>query len=115
MGMLTVFVIARDWNLRASVRAELRERGIEALGMETFDDAGEALAAGQAPAAVVFEPGAEGSGAAALRLLAKRVPVVVVASRSDPVEIAAAAILYRPVRVGDVVTRVIEILQGRPA
>ena len=42
-GMPTVFVIAQDWQLRTSVRAELREQGVEALGMERVDDAAQAI------------------------------------------------------------------------
>ena len=41
--MPVVFVVARDWTLRMGVRAELRELGIEALGMESAEDAGRAL------------------------------------------------------------------------
>src|ERR1700730_13194111 len=40
--MAIVFVIARDWTLRTPVRAELRELGIDALGMESPEDVGRA-------------------------------------------------------------------------
>lgn len=114
--MLTVFVITRDWLLRAGVRAELREKGIEALGMETIEDAGQAIAAGTSPTVVILEGGGiEGTSREAAGQLARRVPTIIVASRSEPIQIEGAAVLYRPVRVGDVVARVIELLQGRPA
>ena len=114
--MLTVFIIARDWMLRAGVRAELREKGIEALGMESLDDAAKAIATGQMLSAVVFEAGAGGTNPQALEQLARRVPVIVVASRWEPAPLeSAAAVLYRPVRVGDVVARVLQALQGHPA
>jgi hypothetical protein len=113
--MLVVFVIARDWMLRAGVRAELRERGIEALGMESPDDAAKALAEGQVPAAVVLE-GAASEAQPALENLARRVPVIVVASRIEPVALPSAAVtLHRPVRVQDVVEQVLRVLQGTPA
>lgn len=115
IGML-VFIIAQDWMLRAGVRAELRERGITATGMESVDDAAKAIAAGQMPSAVVVEAGLPGTNCEALEQLARRVLVIVVASRWEPVPIkSAAAVLYRPVRVGDVVARVIQVLQGHPA
>ena len=72
--MAIVFVIARDWTLRAAVRAELCELGIEALGMESAEDVGRALAAGQLPAAVVLEGTAEIAGHPAVRKLIERVP-----------------------------------------
>lgn len=114
--MLTVFIIAHDWMLRAGVRAELREKGIEALGMESLDDAAKAIAAGQMPSAVVLEAGAGETNPQALEQMARRVSVIVVASRWEhpPLE-SAAAVLYRPVRVGDVVARVLQALQGHPA
>lgn len=114
--MPIIFVIARDWALRTGVRAELRERGIEALGMESPDDAAKALAEGQAPAAVVLEGAAAGAAHPALENLARRVPIIVVASRMEPLALpSAAAILYRPVRVRDVVEQVLRVLQGTPA
>ena len=116
-GLPTVFVIGSDWTLRASERAELRELGIEALGMESADDAARALAAGTVPAAVVLDATGEDTGNPALAQLAKRVPFVVVASRTQPAPAleAAAVVLYRPVRVGDVVARVKQLLAGLPA
>jgi len=115
--MLTVFIVAQDWMLRAGVRAELREKGIEALGMETVDDAARAIAAGQMPAAVVLEAAAESADDSAVSELARRVPILVIASGIRPAEIpaASAAVLYRPVRVGDIVARVLELLKGLPA
>lgn len=109
--MLVVFVIARDWMLRAGVRAELRERGIEALGMESPDDGAKALAEGQVPAAVVLESAVASEAHHALENLARRVPVIVVASRMEPPPLSsAAATLYRPVRVQDVVEQVLRVL-----
>ena len=114
--MPLVFVIARDWLLRAGVRAELRERGIEALGMESPDDAAKELAEGQVPAAVVLEGAAASEAQHAIENLARRVPVIVVASRMEPPPLlSAAATLYRPVRVHDVVEQVLRALQGTPA
>ncbi len=111
--MPTVFVIAKDWTLRAAVRAELRELGIDALGMESADDAGRAIAAGQVPSAVVLEAGATSP---AMEQIARRVPVIVVASGLERVTFEpVAAILHRPVRVGEIVARVKQALQGTPA
>jgi hypothetical protein len=114
--MPTVFIIAQDWLLRASIRAELRERGIEALGMESAEEAAKRLAEGTVPSALVWEPTGE-APPAGLESLAGRVPAVVVGSRATPAPLLehAAAVFYRPVRVGDIVASVLELLRGEPA
>jgi DNA-binding response OmpR family regulator len=121
--MAIVFVIARDWTLRTAVRAELRELGIEALGMESAEDVGRALAAGQMPAAVVLEGTADIAGDPAVQKLIERVPAILIASRTEtppetlphPEGVARrprfAAILYRPVRIAEIVARVREVLE----
>ncbi len=86
------------------------------MGMESVDDAAKIIAAGKTPSAVVVEAGVTGTNYEALEQLARRVPVIVVASRWDRVPLESAAeVLYRPVRVGDVVARVLQVLQGHPA
>ncbi|HYL69388.1 MAG TPA: hypothetical protein VEX69_09490 [Candidatus Limnocylindria bacterium] len=121
--MATVFVIARDWTLRAAARAELRELGIEALGMESAEDVGQALAAGELPNVVVLEGTDEIAGDAAIQKLIERVPTVLIASRTETLpqmlrrpESATggqqfAAIFYRPVRIAEIVKRVRELLE----
>ena len=56
--MPVVFVISPEWTLRAMVRAELREAGIEALGLEGIHDQVAAINRGVEPSAVVVD-GAE--------------------------------------------------------
>lgn len=118
--MPLVFVIARDWILRTSVRAELRERGVDALGMNTPDDAGRAVALRQMPAAVVLEGTAEFTSHPGVRRLIARVPTVLIASRTEKIPLLTPeegekshleAVLYRPVLVGEVVSRVMGILR----
>ncbi len=92
------------------VRAELLERGIRALGMETAGEAGTRIASGVLPAAVVLEPSA--AVEPGIESLARRVPLVVVSAATDPEAwpAAAARVLRRPVRVGEVAAAVIELL-----
>jgi hypothetical protein len=121
----TVFVIGRDWTFRASVRAELRERGIEALGMESEDEAGRAVAAGTVPSVIVWDTTdlpahaekESSPGANAVALLARRIPLVIVASRmaQEPLPAPATAVFHRPARVGDIVESVLELLRGQAA
>ena len=110
-GMPVVFVIATDWKLRAAVRAELRERGIDALGIDSAEDIGRALAGGAAPAVVVLEANAELAGDPAIQGLVARVLTVLVASRTETVALPrVAAVFYRPVRIGEIVEKVNELL-----
>jgi DNA-binding response OmpR family regulator len=109
--MPIVFVIAADWKLRTAVRAELRELGIDALGMDSLDDAGRALAGNQMPAAIVLDATAELAGNPAIQNLIERVPTILIASRTETVPLPpVAAVLYRPVRIGDIVAKVRELL-----
>ena len=112
--MPVVFVIARDWKLRAMVRAELRERGVQALGLRNASEAGERIASGTIPSVVVLE--AEEEVAPGLASLASRVPFVVVASAIDSAAWPRAArLLRRPVRVSEVVAATLDLLQGSQA
>ena len=114
--MPVVFVIAEDWTLRAGVRAELRERGIEALGMESASDASSALAAGQSPAAVILDSGAKAASDPAIQKLAARVPTILIASHTESApSLPAAKIFHRPVRIGEIVSAVLEVLRGQNA
>ncbi len=110
-GMPVVFVIATEWKLRAAVRAELRERGIDGLGMDSAEDVGRALAGGAMPAVVVLEANAGLADDPAVRDLVTRVPTVLVASRMETVALPrVAAVFHRPVRIGEIVEKVSELL-----
>jgi DNA-binding response OmpR family regulator len=109
--MPTVFVVARDWTLRVALRAELRERGIDALGMESADEAGRAIASGQFPAVAVIEAIPEIAANSAAQNLVARVPTILIASRTETVPLPPAdTVLYRPVRIGEITARVSELL-----
>lgn len=117
--MPLVFVIARDWTLRTSVRAELRERGIDALGMDSPDNAGAAIASNQIPAVIVLEATSQLASDPGIRDLASRVPTILIASRTERIPLVQSeqeskpfgAVLYRPVRVDEIVSRVLSFLQ----
>ena len=111
--MPVVFLIASDWTLRTALRAELREFGIKAMGMESPGDVGQAVAAGENPSAVVLEGIPQLAGDPAIKALVKRVPTVLIASRTERINDLAplAAVLYRPVRIAEIVRRVQELLQ----
>ena len=108
--MPVVFVVSREWDLRGAVRAELREAGIAAMGMETVDDMARTIAGGVAPDLVVLDgdylhhpPTRQ-----AVQNLASRVPVLVVDSRANPAPpLPGAELLSRPVQVKEIVARVL--------
>lgn len=109
--MPVVYVIASDWTMRTAVRAELREMGIEALGMDSADVVGRAIASSGLPNLVVLEATAEFLGQSRIQDLVQQIPVVLIASRTDEVSLPnAAAVLYRPVRVAEIIARVSELL-----
>jgi hypothetical protein len=110
--MPLVFIVARDWQLRAGLRAELREGGIDAFGIDSAEDAGRSFAEGEMPAVVVLEATAEFAANAAIQSLVKRVPTVLIASRTETVPLPpAAAVFYRPVSIGEITNRVLELLK----
>ena len=110
--MPTVFVIGEDWTLRSLVRAELREHGIAALGMVSQDEAAQAVATGTIPSAVVLDATSLGSAAASLEFLPRSVPVLLVTSPGASTPLWAAAVLSKPVQVGEIVSRVEKLLKG---
>ena len=114
--MPVVFVVSRDWTLRAAVRAELREAGVDALGLETAADVGKALGRGLLPLVVVIDAAALDAQPArdAISNLARQVAVLVVDSSLEPApEIPGTERLTRPLSVGDIVGRVQALLEER--
>lgn len=112
--MPVVFIVSDEWELRGAVRAELREAGIEALGMESADDVARVIASGLAPSLVVLD-GAQLEDPEmrqALENLSSRVPMLVVASRLSPVpSLTGVTTMLRPVQVREIVTRVLAMLR----
>lgn len=109
--MSIVFVVATDWNLRTAVRAELREMGIEAIGMDSANDVDRMIASDGFPNVAVVEATSELLGDIRIYNLVQRVPSVLIASRTVAVSLPDnAAILHRPVRIADIVSMVNELL-----
>jgi DNA-binding response OmpR family regulator len=113
----TVFVISEDWALRAPLRAELLEQGIEALGFDCVDDALHAAADGHWPALVVADDAALDAGRPELATLLQRSGLLVITSGAGDATAppSGAATLRRPVRVGEITARVRQMLEGQPA
>src|SRR5207302_872287 len=113
--MPVVFIVSGEWDLRGAVRAELREAGIEALGLETVDDMAQMIAGGIAPGLVVLdgEQLRRPEARHALENLSSRLPVLVVDSRLSPAPpLPGAKTILRPVQVKEIVARVVGMLSS---
>ena len=114
--MPVAFIIAPDWTLRTALRAELRESGIDALGMDSPNDVAYARASAQIPNVVVVEATPELLDDLRIQSLLRRVPAILIASRTLNVPLPpTAAVLYRPVRIADIVASVNDLLARHPA
>ena len=111
--MPVVFIVSGDWDLRGAVRAELREEGIEALGLETVEDMARVIASGIAPSLIVLD-GAQlhnSEARRALENLSSRVRVLVIDSRLDPAPpLPGATTVLRPVQIREIVARILAML-----
>jgi CheY-like chemotaxis protein len=121
--MPIVFVISDNWMLRTGVRAELRERGIEATGIDSAREAVRRIDGGERPAVLVIDAGSgagnvpgvdvAGEDAAIGRLLESGVAAILISSRtvrSPPWK--PEVLLPRPVRVGEITVAVLRLLKG---
>ena len=113
MKVPIVFVVSPEWTLRTMVRAELREAGVEALGMQAASDLVDALGRGVAPSMVVID-GIELEKPAtreALENMPRNIPILIVDSRIMPASaLPSAEVLRRPVQVRDIVSWVLKRL-----
>jgi DNA-binding response OmpR family regulator len=113
--MPVVFIVSGEWDLRGAVRAELREAGIEALGLETVEDIARSIAGGIAPSLVVLD-GAQlhkSETRQALQNLGSRLPLLVIDSRLSPAPpLPGAQTILRPVQVKDIVARILAMLSS---
>ena len=109
--MPVVLVVAADWTMRTAIRAELRERGIDALGIDSADDVVRTVGSGRLPDAIVLEATAELLRDPGIQDLIHRVPSVLIASRTVTVPLPeATVVLYRPVRIAEIVNRVSQLI-----
>ena len=105
--MIVVWIIDADQWPRAMLRAELIERGFDAVGYPTVGDAIESLL--MRPANVIVVDSRGQPPRLVERLLAIGVPVVVIAGMAeinDLPEGAWSAILRRPVSIGEIAAAV---------
>jgi len=111
--MPVIFIVSGEWNLRGAVRAELREAGLAALGMETVEDMARTIAGGIVPDLVVLD-GAQllrPESRQPLENLSSRLPVLVIDSRvSSAPPLQGSQTIVRPVQIKEIVARVFAML-----
>lgn len=104
----TVWIIDAEQWPRALLRAELIERGFDAVGYITVRDAIDSLPE-RAPAAIVVDLRGQPLQLVE-RLLALRVPLLVIGGALEiaelPQDAAWTAILRRPISIGEIADRV---------
>ncbi len=109
--MKTVLIVGRDWKFRALLRAQLREEGYDARAFETLQDAERETA--EAAVLVFDTTDADTIWQAALQALAPTLPVVVVASATEELNLTPARILRRPLRLADIISLIRELAPVR--
>lgn len=113
--MPVVFIVSAEWDLRGAVRAQLREAGIEALGMQTVEDMGRTIARGIAPSLAVIDGAQlhETETRQVVQNLSTRLPLLVIDSRLSPAPpLPGAETILRPVQVKEIVARVLAMLSS---
>lgn len=97
--------------MRTAVRAEVREMGVDALGMDSAVDADRAIASGGLPNVIVIEATAELLGQPRTQDLIRFAPAVLIPSCTIKESFPnVVVILYRRVRATEIVARVSELL-----
>jgi DNA-binding response OmpR family regulator len=113
--MKVVWIIDAEHWPRALLRAELIERGFDAVGYETVRDAIDSYPL-RPPDAIVVE--LRGQPLALVERLTKiKVPIVILASAPEINELPSgewAAVMRRPVSIGEVVDRVAGLFFPKP-
>jgi len=109
-GVSVIWIIDTEQWPRAYLRAELIERGYDAVGYLTVDDAAGTIAT-RFPDAAVLE--LRGVSRREVELLFKAgVPVIGIVSHPPPewlAEFPWAALLHRPLSIGEIVEKIAQI------
>ena len=114
-------VIMRDWKERAFLRAELIEEGMRTFAVENMVEAeGWLVDPGVLPIIIIYDTNNQDNPTQDLKRLsdlASLIPVLIIATPAEKREIdfderGFKHIIQRPIRIGDVVGHVKQILKG---
>ena len=121
MKIRAAILVVKDWKERAFIRAELIEEGIRTFAVETMSEVEEWLAdPGVLPIIIIYDTNNQEHPTQDLRHLsdlASRTPVLIITTPAEKREInfdelGFEHVIQRPIRIGDVVGSVKEILKG---
>ena len=121
MRIRAAIVVVKDWKVRAFIRAELIEEGIRTFAVERMCEAEEWLAdPGVLPIIIIYDTNNQENPTQDLKRLsdlASRIPVLIITTPAEKREInfdelGFKHVIQRPIRIGDVVGSVKEILKG---
>ena len=121
MKIRAAILAVKDWKERAFIRAELIEEGVKTFAVETMSEVEEWLAdPGVFPIIIIYDTNnQEHPTQDLMRLsdLASRIPVLIITTPAEKREInfdelRFEHVIQRPIRIGDVVGSVKEILKG---
>ncbi len=120
MGGKTIWVISGEQWLRACIRAELIERGYEAVGFYTLADAGNEIGRRSRPDVILVDLHGQVINPSEMEGMASlQIPIVGIAALDAPADpritqFTWAEMLRRPLTIGEVADK-IEDLLGRNA
>ena len=121
MKIRAAIIVVKDWKERAFLRAELSEEGIRTFAVEIMVEAEEWLAdPGVTPIIIIYDTNNQDSPSRDLMRLSdlvSHIPVLILTSPAEKKarnleELGFKHIIQRPIRIGDVVKYVKEILKG---
>ena len=121
MKIRAAILAVKDWKERAFIRTELIEEGVKTFAVETMSEVEEWLADPSVlPIIIIYDTNnQEHPTQDLMRLsdLASRIPVLIITTPAEKREInfdelGFEHVIQRPIRIGDVVGSVKEILKG---
>ena len=121
MKIRAAILVVKDWKERAFIRTELIEEGVKTFAVETMSEVEEWLADPSVlPIIIIYDTINQEHPTQDLRHLsdlASRTPVLIITTPAEKREInfdelGFEHVIQRPIRIGDVVGSVKEILKG---
>ena len=120
MKIRAAIIVVKDWKERAFLRAELIEEGVRTFAVERMGEAEEWLADPEMlPIIIIYDTNNQDSPSRDLMRLSElitHIPVLIITSflekgASNLEELGFKHIIQRPIRIGDVVQYVKEIIE----
>ena len=120
MKIRAAIIVVKDWKERAFLRAELIEEGVRTFAVERIGEAEEWLAdPGVTPTIIIYDTNNQDNASQDLKRLSElitHIPVLIITTSSEKRAknlegFGFKHIIQRPIRIGDVVQYVKEIIE----